>query len=949
MQTIAAVGLVRNRGALGRAALGLGFGLLAGMGRAETAPAWTDRGAEFARGTLGNSGQNLYLNRRGELETIRRYDLDGNGYLDLVFNCSHDSYGALPATLVQAAAGRSLTATEIALDGSAQVVAADLNRDGFTDLVFAPSGKNVQEGRDSVKIAWGGPDGWNSSRLTRQLPGNDITEVAVGDLNGDGWPDLLVLNGTGWMFGQPAGRILRIYWGGPDGFLLTRYQDMGIAGALKVVTGRFGPGGREGAAVLTETGSLVFLAPAAPGGQARTTGTLQLPLAAAGRPPAQPQCLLAQPSGGAASDILWIGTDTSTLFCVRTAGTKAEVEAIAASPATHLALGRLDDDAWPDMVLTNEKLIDPLDKTPSDRTPNVSILWGGPDGFDRARATALWIPNATAAAVGDLDGDGHGDLVVAVHQGVQTTQASSWVFFGDGSRRPPSGGRPVATEGAADVVLARLAPSARPVAVFANAESRTLDDAVPIRVYWGSAEGFSSKARVDIPNLSGYKSCAADLNSDGYVDLMVANGVDVSADTAARAPSAGVNIYWGGPEGSIRGPGPTRFDPARRLVLPEKHVGSINVADLNHDGYLDIVIGEFEPGENQPADLVIYYGSGEGYLAKNRKVLHVPDRTIGCLIADFNKDGYLDIVIGCANINQVITYWGGPDGYSDARKSILPFPQPVDVEAADLNNNGWLDLLVSSYEDPIAHHRDTGLAIYWGGPLGWRQSNSQWLPSGAALGLAVADLDGDGFLDIVAPNYLGELSREHLPAYIFWGSATGYAPLRRTTLNVDSGSEAVIADFDREGKLDVMLVAHSVDAGHRTESPIYFNDGHRFRAPRVQYLPANGAHYMWVQDIGNIYTRRYEEDFVSRAFGWNRSCRAGTLTVDARQAFGSRVHGQVRSAPSAAALAAAPWRDLAGGAFTLSGDDRALQYRLALLSANGDAYPVVRQVGLQLQ
>lgn len=69
------------------------------------AETWTDTGPTFVAGTLGNSGQNLYVNRRGELETIRRYDLDGNGHLDLLFNSTHDTYHALPATLVAAGPG----------------------------------------------------------------------------------------------------------------------------------------------------------------------------------------------------------------------------------------------------------------------------------------------------------------------------------------------------------------------------------------------------------------------------------------------------------------------------------------------------------------------------------------------------------------------------------------------------------------------------------------------------------------------------------------------------------------------------------------------------------------------------------------------------------------------------------------------------------------------------
>ena len=54
---------------------------------------------------LGNSGQHLYVNRLGGLETIRRCDLDGNGYLDLMFNCTHDRYCAVRAVLATAGAG----------------------------------------------------------------------------------------------------------------------------------------------------------------------------------------------------------------------------------------------------------------------------------------------------------------------------------------------------------------------------------------------------------------------------------------------------------------------------------------------------------------------------------------------------------------------------------------------------------------------------------------------------------------------------------------------------------------------------------------------------------------------------------------------------------------------------------------------------------------------------
>lgn len=908
---------------------------------------WVDTGVAFRAGMLGNSGQNLYVNRHGALETIRRYDLDGNGHLDLVFNSTHDTYNALPATLARSGRDRNLALTELGVDGSSRALAADLNRDGLTDLVFMPNKQNVQQQRSSLLIAWGGADGWSAQRLARQLPVNGVTSVAVGDLNGDGWPDLLALNSEGWLFGQPRGRILRIYWGGPEGFLLTKFHDLGVPDAIEVATGAFGARGEFKAAVLTASGAVHLLTPAAAGEVPRLARSIELPATDAQGARVKPQCLAVQPARDGGGDQLLVGTDASVLFLVDPNGSRDEIRIIPAAPATHLTLGRLDDDEWPDLMLTNLKLVFPDPTQPGAST--VTILWGAANSWSAERSTTLAIPNAAAAVVADLDADGHGDLLVAVHQGRESTKASSPVFFGDGSRRLPVNSTAVSTEGATDVAVARLTPTTAPAAIFANSQRRTRDDAVPLRVYWGAADGFSTRAMTDIPNLSGYKSSASDLNGDGFVDLVVINGADVTEEIAARAPDSGINIYWGGPAGSIHGPGPTHFDPARRQVLHEKHLGSINVADLNGDGFLDLVLGAFESADRPDTDLVIYFGSANGFTPEHRQALRGPGRSIGCLIADFNRDGHLDIVVGSYRTNQVITYWGSPAGFSTDRRSSLPYPAPIDLEAADLNNDGWLDLLVASYEDSVAHTHDTGSTIFWGRVEGWHQSNSQWLPGMTPLGLAVADLDGDGWLDLVSPHYHGELSRERLPSYIFWGSPRGFAPLNRTALTVDSASEVVIADFNGDGKPDLAFAAHSLDPGHVLESPIFFNDGRRFQSPAVQYLPAIGPHYMWVQDIGNICHRRNEESFASRVLTWSGPGREVRIVADATEPFGARVRASVRSAANEASLAGTPWRDLGDGRAPLAPGDRVLQYRLDLLSANGDAYPVVRQVAVQVK
>ena len=895
---------------------------------------------DFADGKLDAAGQNLYVSRDGALRTIHRFDLNRDGYLDLIFNSTHDNFTYIPATLGLLESSRRVRRAELAVEGSIGVVLEDLNRDGHLDAVFCPNRSGLQKPRRLLTILWGGEEGWSNRRSHGQLPVNGALAVAAADLDRDGWPDIATLNQAAWLPGQPQGNILRIFWGSPEGFLLTDTAELGIPQALDLAAGDFDGDGFKEAALLSGRGVVEVVRGRAAPGSPRDLVRQEVAL-----PGHEGLCLTAADADGDSRIDLLVGTDRGKVYFV---GGKAgpgwgEPDTWAAPNASHIAVGYLNGDAHPDLVLTDFTLAragggEAAGAAESVGEP-VQVLWGSANGFDSGRSSGLAIAYARSSAVGDLDGDGHQDLSVAVHQSSKQFETDSLVFFGTGSSLLDQHPLTLRTLGATDTAIVPPGGSLPGRVLFCNSLGGTVAERVPLHVYWGGSGGFSASNRWEIPFQSGYEASAADLDRDGYPDLIVLNSQH-AGEAAAMDPTAGANILWGGPGG---------FDPeGRRTVVRERNLGSSNVADLNRDGYLDLVLGAFEAkkGKNY---LVIRYGSKEGFTPAGRLALPFDYRTVGSLVADLNGDDWLDTAFVSSQQNRLHILWGGPEGFSTERRSQLRIPFPISLETADFNGDGQLDLAVGSYMDPVSHHHDMGLSIFWGDRGEFRPSNAQWLPGFTPIGIAVADFDGDGHLDLFSPHYLAELTRESVASYLYWGGPQGFGTRNRTILITDSAHDAMAGDFDQDGRLDLAVSCHTRDGNHHTDSKVFYNDGNRFRNPRVEYLPTIGTHWMWIQDVGHIHHRQWKQVYRSSVFAWDREVSGGRLTIRAEQPQGTGLSFQVRSSTTEKGLAEEAWQPLEEGTFDLSPGDRRLQYRAVLESGNGDLYPVLDRVEIQLE
>ena len=91
---------------------------------------WVTEGFDaFRRGTFGNGGQNIYVSKKGILQRIFQYDLNQDGYLDLVFaNCQNHGESAPAYVYAVGTEQRDVLLSQ----GSVCSMALDIDGDGLS-------------------------------------------------------------------------------------------------------------------------------------------------------------------------------------------------------------------------------------------------------------------------------------------------------------------------------------------------------------------------------------------------------------------------------------------------------------------------------------------------------------------------------------------------------------------------------------------------------------------------------------------------------------------------------------------------------------------------------------------------------------------------------------------------------------------------------------------------
>jgi hypothetical protein len=675
--------------------------------------------------------------------------------------------------------------------------AGDLNGDGYSDLlVGAPAYDHGQSDEGAVFVYLGSASGIDTASVVI-LEGNQAgaewgrAVAHAGDLNGDGYSDIAV-GAPGFDDGEAEEGLVFIYYGSPSGL------DTTVAAILQINqdSARFG-------ASLSTAGDL--------DGDGYSDLIVGAPAYANG-----------QPGEGAVFVYHGGPTGIDTTSGAVLEGNLANL-ALGISVST---AGDVNADGFYDIVVGGSGY--------SGGDGIAYLYHGSTNGLVTTVAATLQghFPNAefgfSVSAAGDLNADGYTDIVVGAPglSNGQSNEGAAFIYLGS----------PAGIDTAAIARLEVNQVDARMGTSVSNAGDMNGDgyaDCVVGATHYnnlnghideGSALVFRGNAGgIDTVPLSfeanqvhahlGISVCSAgDLNGDGFTDI-VAGAADY--DNGQNEEGAAF-VFPGSNAGTI--------DTMNFVQLEANQAASrfgyatSSAGDVNGDGYSDVLVGaaDFENGQYREGAVFVYHGSASGISPSPAIVLesNVVEARFGFSVSaagDLNRDGYGDIVVGApdyangqADEGAAYVYYGGPAGIDSTTMVRLEsngtnFAMGSSVASAgDVNGDGYSDLILGAPGFANGQLAEGAAFIYHGGPQGLDtlaaaivESNQSLANLGGSVSTA-GDLNGDGYADVVAgaARYTGGQNLEGA-AFVYFGSAFG----------IDTGSAVVLQSNTNDARL----------------------------------------------------------------------------------------------------------------------------------------------------
>lgn len=908
---------------------------------------WITKGFEdFSKGTFENGGQNLFVSKKGVLQRIFQYDVNHDGYPDLLFGNSQ-SMNERPVMYVYTDPMNNQTPYTLPTNGTYDGFMADLHGSGYQDLIVACQGDGQHS--DIASVVYFGSEEGLTEKYKVELPAPNAKSVCAGDFNGDGKMEIMFAsNGKLRMFFQmergfgPADlidydvEVENITAGDFDGDgccdLVFKKKD-GKAGIIF--------GSKDGLNVE----NIVWLDMETSKGQEEVEGSTAG--AAAGMTSWRP-CFV---TVNGVQYLFCSAGNYAVLFTCAADRKPVVSRTIHCPGAVCVAAADLTGNGYEDLAIAVF--------ADRDREADCRIYMGSEAGICDDKYAVLPLKGCVSVTPANLDGN-------------------KFIFCRTGERIEKEVPSPVVTlnaKGEIEVVAELMGGDCGTVAAGRPQGGEGNDTVVMLNhmlnrgrghedvwVYLGGEDGYVPGRTLKFPGHSAVGGAMVDFFDSGNVDVLVDNCFEDAAFM-----DDGSYIYINDGNG---------FDPDRKVIVPTVRGHGAAIGDFRKSGYLDIASGGFRNRE-----LRIFHGSENGYSLDNcTKIVFGPDKEpykapvyiedmplemtdeekeltteFGeirwMLAADLNGDGWLDLFVSEIIGPRCYILWGGPEGYSKDRMQTLYTDGVASATVADLTGNGYPDLMLAQHMSTKKKDKyESYVTIYWGGPEGYKENRKTQLPASCANSCTVGDYSGQGKLDLYAVAYRTSRCRDIL-SHLYLNDGKGNFSVRNVKyLFNHSASGCVSGDFNGDGYTDLAIACHKEYGNHVSHSFIFWGGPEGLSDERKTVLPTIGPHGMSTVDPGNIMDRGPKEHYTSVAKELPAGAKVKSIAWEGKCTSTSWVEIEVRAAATADELESAQWLSVESGAnISALGLTGFVQYRLALCAKCACGTPRIERVTVSFE